>query len=170
MLHAVLWSHIGIILHLPAAEPRSTAGLIFPSQYLSGTIWFTPYLMVWDWRVSRAGPMPFCWHSCSLLFSLQLFSLYLLFLYRLVVWGWGLQTDRVSISLSRPCIANPFLIIIIIIIINQGCLTCLTHLARQFRHFLFSTACHAPQREDRRAACSTPLMYVNGNICHPWCM
>ena len=57
---------------------------------------------------SRAGPMPFCWHSCSLLFCLQLFSLSLLFLYRLVVWGWGLRTDTVSISLFRPCIANLF--------------------------------------------------------------
>ena len=77
----------------------------FPSQSLSGTIWLTPYLMVWDWRVSREDPMPFCWPSCSLLFCLQLFSLSLLFLYRLVVWGWGLRTDRVSFSLSRPCIA-----------------------------------------------------------------
>ena len=67
-----------------------------------------PYLMVWDWRISRSGPMPFCWPSCSFLFCLQLFSLSLLFLYRLVVWGWGLRTDRVSISLSRPCIANLF--------------------------------------------------------------
>ena len=78
------------------------------SQYLSGTIWLTPYLMVWDWRVSRAGPMDFFLPSCSLLFCLQLFSLYLLFLYRLVVWGWGLRTDRASISLSRPGIANLF--------------------------------------------------------------
>ena len=60
----------------------------------SGMIWLTPYLMVWDWQVSRAGPMPFCWPSCYLLFCLQLFSLSLLFLYRLVVWGWGLRTDR----------------------------------------------------------------------------
>ena len=30
--------------------------------------------------VSRAGPMPFCWPSCSLLFCIQLFSLSLLFL------------------------------------------------------------------------------------------
>ena len=67
-----------------------------------------PYLMVWDWRVSRAGPRPFCWPSCSLLFCLQLFFLSHLFLYRLVVWGWGLRTDRASISLSRPCIANLF--------------------------------------------------------------
>ena len=43
----------------------------------------------------------------ALLFCLQLFSLSL-FLYRLVVWGWGLRTDRVSISLSRPCSANLF--------------------------------------------------------------
>ena len=103
-LHAVLWSYIDILLCLPTAEPRSTTGLLFASQSLSGMIWLTPYLMVWDWRVSRAGPMPFCWHSCSLLFCFQLFSLSLLFLYRLVVWGWGLRTDRVSISLSRPCI------------------------------------------------------------------
>ena len=81
---------------------------LFHSQSLSGIIWLTPYLMVWDWRVSRAGQMLFCWPSCSLLFCLQLFSLSLLFLYRLVVWGWGLHTDRVSISLSRPCIANLF--------------------------------------------------------------
>ena len=84
-LHAVLLSHIGIVMRLPAAETRSTAGLLFPSQYLSGTLWLTPYSMVWDWRVSR--PVPFCWPSCSLLFCLQLFSLSLLFLYRLVVWG-----------------------------------------------------------------------------------
>ena len=78
---------------------------------LSVSLWndlVDPYLMVWDWWVSRAGPMPFCWPSCSLLFSLQLFSLSLLFLYRLVVLGWGLRTNRVSISLSRLCIVNLF--------------------------------------------------------------
>ena len=107
-LHAVLWSHISILLRLPAEEPRSTSGLLFSSQSLSGMSWLTPYLMVWDWRVSRAGQMPFCWPNCSLLFCLQLFFLSLLFLYRLVVWGRGLRTDKVSISLSRPCIANLF--------------------------------------------------------------
>ena len=50
----------------------------------------------------------FCWASFSLLFCLQLFSLSRPFLYRLVVWGRGLRTDRVTISLSRPCIANLF--------------------------------------------------------------
>ena len=107
-LYTVLWSHISILMRLPTAEPRSTAGLLFPSQYLSGTIWLTLYLMVWDWQDSRAGPIPFCWPSCSLFFCLQLFSLSLLFHYRLVVWGWSFWTDRVSISLSWPCIANLF--------------------------------------------------------------
>ena len=74
-LHAVLWSHIGILMRLPAAEARSSTGLLFPSQYLSGTIWLTLYSMVWDSRVSRAGPMPVCWPSCSLLFCLQILSI-----------------------------------------------------------------------------------------------
>ena len=50
---------LGSKQRLPAAEPHSKAGLLFLSQYLSGTIWLTQYSMVWDWRVSRAGPMPF---------------------------------------------------------------------------------------------------------------
>ena len=32
----------------PAAGSCSTAGLLFASQYPSGTIWLTPYSMVWD--------------------------------------------------------------------------------------------------------------------------
>ena len=73
--------------------------------------------MVWDWRVSRAGPMPFYWPSCSLPFYLLLFSHSLLSFFGLVFWGWGLRTDRVLIPLFQPCITNLFSIIIIIIII-----------------------------------------------------
>ena len=80
---------------------------------LSVSLWndlVDPYLMVWDQLVSRAGPMPFCWPSCSLLFCLQLFSLYLLFLYGLIVWGWVLQTDGVDLflppGLSLPSFFN----------------------------------------------------------------
>ena len=47
-LHAVLWSHSGTLIHGLAAEPRSTAGLLFPSRCPSGTILLTPYSMVWD--------------------------------------------------------------------------------------------------------------------------
>ena len=64
-LQAVLWSHIGTLLHRLAAEPRSTAGLSFPSRCPSGTILLTQYSMVWDWRDSRAGPMIFYWPKRS---------------------------------------------------------------------------------------------------------
>ena len=60
-LHEVLWSHIGTLMHRLAAEPCSTAGLLFHSRCPSGTILLTPYSMVWDWRVSRAGPMLLYW-------------------------------------------------------------------------------------------------------------
>ena len=85
-----------------------TAGLLFPRQYLCGTILVTQYSMVWNSRVPRAGPMPFYWPSCSLTFRLLLFSLSLLSFYGLVVWDWGLRTDRVLIALSQPCITNLF--------------------------------------------------------------
>ena len=35
-------------------------------------------------------------------------SLSLLSVYRLVLWGWGLRTDRVYITLSQPCTADLF--------------------------------------------------------------
>ena len=60
-LHAVLWSHIGALMHCLAAEPRSTAGLLFPSRCPCGMTLLTKYSMVWDWRVSGAGPMLFYW-------------------------------------------------------------------------------------------------------------
>ena len=83
-LHAVLWSHIGILMRRLAAEPRSTAGLLFSSQRPSGTILLTPYSMVWDWRVSRAGPVLFYWpkllypyYSLLLFFLSSSFCLYI---------------------------------------------------------------------------------------------
>ena len=60
-LHAVLWSHIGTLIRRLAAEPRSTAGLLYLSQCPSGTILLTPYSMVWDWLVLRARPILFYW-------------------------------------------------------------------------------------------------------------
>ena len=110
-LHAVLWSHIGTLMHRHAAEPCCRAGLLFPSRRPSGTILLTPYSMVWDWQVSRAGPMLLYWPKL-----LYLYYSLLLSVYRLVLWGWGLRTDWVYTSLSAlHC--RPFLIIIIIIII-----------------------------------------------------
>ena len=65
-LHAVLWSHIGTLMHRLAAEPRSAAGLLFPSLCPCGMILLTPYSMVLDWRFSRAGTMFFYWPKSSI--------------------------------------------------------------------------------------------------------
>ena len=108
-LHAVLWSHIGTFMHRLVAEPCSTAGLLLPSWCPSGTILLTPYSMVCDWWVSRAGQCFFFGLSCSiptLVFDSLFLSL--LSVYRLVLWGWGLRTDRVYITLSQPCTAHLF--------------------------------------------------------------
>ena len=78
-------THGTVIAHrFTYAPPRCRT-----SQYrqtfipLSVSLWndlsdLTPCSMVWDWQVSRAGPMPFYWPSCSLTFCLLLFSLSLL--------------------------------------------------------------------------------------------
>ena len=58
-LQAMLWSHIGTLMHRRATKHRSTAGLLFPPRCPSGTILLTAYSMVFDWLVSRAGPMFF---------------------------------------------------------------------------------------------------------------
>ena len=50
-LHAVLWSHIGILIRFLAIEPRSSAGSLFLSQCPCGTILPTLYSMVLHWRV-----------------------------------------------------------------------------------------------------------------------
>ena len=94
----------------PRAEPCSTAGLLVPFWCPSGTILLTAYSMVWDWRVSRAGPMVLYWPKLlSPYYSLLLFFfLFLLSVYSLVLWGQGLRTDRVYITLSQPCTLDLF--------------------------------------------------------------
>ena len=101
-LHVVLWSCIGTLMHRLAAEHRSTAGLLFHSRCPSGTILLTPYSMVWDCRVSRAGPMLLYWpRQLYSYYNLLLFFPSLLSVYRLVLWGWvfGL-IGCISLSLS----------------------------------------------------------------------
>ena len=74
----MLWSYIFIVMHLLTAEPHSTAGLSFSSQWSCGMILPTLKLMVWDWWVSRAGQCIFIGYSCSLPFCFLLCSLSLL--------------------------------------------------------------------------------------------
>ena len=47
------------LMRFLAAEPHSTAEPLFTCQYLCGTILLSLYSMVWDWQVSRAGPIIF---------------------------------------------------------------------------------------------------------------
>ena len=108
-LHAVLWS---LAHRFTYAPPRCRT-----SQYLCGTILVTPCLMVWDWLVSRAGPMPFYRPCCSFLFCLLQFSISLLSFYGFVLWGCGPRFDSVR---SLPALHyKPFLMIIILINNNK---------------------------------------------------
>ena len=78
-------------VHLCASSLKNLAvshdceewAVLFPYQYLCSTIFVSPCSMVWDWRVSRTGPMFFYWPGCSPPFRLQLFSLSLLSFYGL---------------------------------------------------------------------------------------
>ena len=108
-LHAVLWSHIGTLMHRLAAEPCSTAGLLFHFRCPSGTILLTLYSMVWDWRVSRAGPMLLYWPK--LLYPYYSFSISLLSVYT-VGWYCGagvfllIFCISLSLSLALPTFFN----------------------------------------------------------------
>ena len=107
-LHAVLCSHICILIRFLAEEPRSTPRPLFLFQCPCGTILLTLYSMVWNWRVSRAGPMLFYWHKP--LYSFLSSTIFRLSVYQLVLWGRGLWTE--CISLSRSLVLQPLLIII----------------------------------------------------------
>ena len=108
-LHAVPWSHIGMLMRRLAEEPLSTLRLLFSSQCHSGTILLTPYSMVWDWPVSGGGRMPFTGPSCSIsTIVFYYFSLSLLSVYRLVLWAWCLRTYWVYITLFQLCTADLF--------------------------------------------------------------
>ena len=100
----------------PHSETRSSAGILFSSQCPSGMILHTPCSMVWNWRVSREGPMLFYGLSCSIpTIVFYYIFLSLLPVYRLVLWGWGLLTDRVYMIYHCPSAfhCRPLLIIII---------------------------------------------------------
>ena len=107
-LHAVPWSHIDIRMRRLAAEPRSTARLYFPSQCPTGTILLTPYSMVWNWPVSRAGQYFFIGLCCSIPTQVFYYFSIPLSVNRLVLWCKGLRTDRMYITLPHPCTADRF--------------------------------------------------------------
>ena len=80
-----VWSHIGILMRLLSVEPRSTAGLLYSSQYLSGIILLALCSMVWDWLVSGASQCLFIGLDALSIFCRVLLPLSLLFFYGLVL-------------------------------------------------------------------------------------
>ena len=109
-LHAVLWSHIGTLMHRLAAERCSAAGHLFPSRCPSGTI-----LSLWN-NIRRCGIGGFqeqgqCFFiglSCSIPILLSSTHFPFLFFLSICLYCGGLRTDRVYITLSQPCTADPF--------------------------------------------------------------
>ena len=109
-LHAVLWSHIGTLMHRLAVEPRCTAILLFPSLCPSGTILLNPYSIVWDYLVSRAGPMLLYWPK--LLYPCYSLLLFFPFLFLSIGWYCGagvfglIGCISLSLSLALPTFFN----------------------------------------------------------------
>ena len=120
-LLAVLWSHIGILMCLFAAEPRSIARLLFLFRYLCGAILLRLCSMVWDWRVSRIEACIFIGLAARFLFVFYCFP-FLLFLYIGCCCGarvFGLIGCTFSPSIAMPtCL---IIMITIIIIIQHFC-------------------------------------------------
>ena len=81
-LNEVLWSHIGTLTHRLAAEPCSTAGLLFPSRCPSGTILLTRILWYGTGGFQEQGQCFSIGLSCSIStivfysFSRSLLSVY----------------------------------------------------------------------------------------------
>ena len=77
------------------------------------------YSMVWDFRVSRAGPMSFYWPSCSLLFLSPAVFPFSSFILWVVIVGLG-SSDLSGVNHSLQVLhCQPILIIIVIIIIIE---------------------------------------------------
>ena len=100
----------GILMRLLDAEPLSTEGPLFSSLGSCGTIFHTLYLMVWDWRVSRAVRKHFYWPQLLDPFSSSTVFPFLFFLS--ICWYCGVMVIRLimckSLSPMQPCTADLF--------------------------------------------------------------
>ena len=85
-LHTLLWSHISILMHLLAAKPHSTAGRLFPSQYLCG---IDLAYFVFDGVGLQVIAMLFFIAQAAHSLHVFCFFLPLLPFFWFVLWGWG---------------------------------------------------------------------------------
>ena len=92
----------------PSCRTSQYRRTLVPSQCPSGTTLLTPY-SCGTGGFREQGQCFFIGLSCSILTVVfYYFSLSLLPVYRLVLWGWGLRTDRVYITLCQSCTADLF--------------------------------------------------------------
>ena len=109
-VHPLNGMYIGTFMYRLAAEPCSTALLLFPSRCPSGTILLTPYSMVWDWLVSTAGQCFFIGLRCSISTIVFYFFPFLFFLF--IGWYCGagvfglIGCIPLSLSLALPIFFN----------------------------------------------------------------
>ena len=98
--HAVLWSHIDILMRLLAAEPRSTARLLFPVS-----LWNDPDDPVFD-GVGLAGFMS---RAITLLLAKLSYSLPFLFFLSVGCHRELESSDYLSVNRSLPALhCRPF--------------------------------------------------------------
>ena len=108
-LHAVLWSHIGTLMHRLSAEPCSTAYFYSLLGVPLERSCYTRIRWCGTDGFKDQGQCFFIGLSCSIpTIVFYSFSISLLSVYRLLLWGWGLQTDRVHTTLFQPCTADLF--------------------------------------------------------------
>ena len=110
-LHALPWSHNGILMRRLAAVPRSTTRILLASQCPSGTILHNRIRWSEPGEFQEQGQCFFLSLSCYIpTIVFYYLSFFLLSVYWLSLWGWGVLTDMVYISLSlfQPCTADLF--------------------------------------------------------------
>ena len=96
---AVLWSHIGKLMRLLAAEPLSTAGFLFPSQWLCWTILLTIAVLCFTDAVRWNTVSSQCalgYHLCTPRKYTEATSLLAM------VWGWRVTRHGVGLAGYLP--------------------------------------------------------------------
>ena len=100
------------VMHMLLVAQATCCGEIYWSACITCHIaiiftiqWKFDFSLCGTGRFQEQGQCFFIGLSCSIP---TIYSLSLLSVYRLVLWGWGLRTDRVYITLSQPCTADLF--------------------------------------------------------------
>ena len=103
-LNASLWLHIGTLLRLLAAEPRSTKWLLFSFSTSGELSWWPRIWWCGTGGLQEQGQCLFIGLDARSLFvSCRFPFLFFQSSCWLVLCAWGLPTDGLLITLSQPC-------------------------------------------------------------------